>query len=69
MPKPQEYTDTFILIKKWFLVGSEVFKVCQFQSKDPVYRFDLVCKEKKNLILPYVAGLDVFVVDSSNDFH
>ena len=21
MPKPQEYTDTFILIKKWFLVG------------------------------------------------
>ena len=39
MPKPQKYTDIFILIKKLFLVGlraSEVFKVYQIRSKDPV---------------------------------
>ena len=33
MPKPQEYTDSFILTWKLFLDG-EVFKVCQIQSKE-----------------------------------
>ena len=37
MPKPQEYTDTFILFKKWFQQASEVFNVCQILSKDPVH--------------------------------
>ena len=36
MPKPQEYTNTFILAKKFFQLASEVFKVDQIRSKDTV---------------------------------
>ena len=34
MPKPQEYTDTFILTKQ---LASDVFKIYQIRSKDPVF--------------------------------
>ena len=37
MPKPQEYTDTFILTKKLLLVGLlGLHNIYQIRSKDPV---------------------------------
>ena len=44
MPKPQEYTDNFILIKKLLLVGLRGLpKKYQIRSKDPVR----ITKEQK----------------------
>ena len=60
LPKPQEYTDTFILTKKLFLVVLLlVFKIYQNRSKDPVqYIYKKSCTQThKFLYVTLVTGV------------
>ena len=59
MPKPQEYTDTFILTKKMLLVGLRGLQSISNPVERPCMKFDLdatMCSNKQSLVIVVAAA-------------